>query len=121
MDNSAKFEKRDFVSGLFLKSGFGPFALERLAATSGGRFPALWPSGGYGSQWPSPGVPRFDPKKMRRYAPDNTIEVSSALERLVDDATEHLQRVVDEHSGTPWALIAERELAMPIGWKWTER
>ncbi|MDP6720633.1 MAG: VWA domain-containing protein, partial [Pirellulaceae bacterium] len=238
-----------------LESGFGPFALERLAATSGGRFLALRPSGGYGSQWPSPGVPRFDPKKMRRYAPDNTtdeeyqkkldgnaacrslteaarlsdlelmafpdqefvkqseaqlttllakaqqvaaklepaiiklhetlkkgakdrekltsprwqagydlamgrataarariegynamlaaikrgkkfedessntwvlesadtIEASSALERLVDDAKEHLQRVVDEHPGTPWALIAERELAMPIGWKWTER
>lgn len=243
-----------------LDSGFGPFALERLATTSGGRFLALHAgagsySGGYGSQWPAAGVPRFDPEKMRRYAPDNTtqeeyqkildgnaacralteaaqlsdlellefpdqqfvkqteaqlttlvgkaqqvaaklepaiirlhetlqkgekdrakltsprwqagydlamgrasaarariegynamlaaikrgknfenessntwvlesadtIDASSALKRLVDDAKKYLQRVVDEHPGTPWALIAERELVMPIGWKWTER
>jgi hypothetical protein len=238
-----------------LDSGFGPFALERLATTSGGRFLAMRATGAYGSKWPAAGVPRFDPKKMRRYAPDNmtkeeyqkildanaacrsltdaarlselkltvfpeqefvkrseaqlttllakaqqvtaklepaivklhetlkrgvkdrdkltsprwqagydlamgrataarariegynamlaavkrgkkfenessntwvlmpsdTIEASSALRRLVSDARMYLQRVVEEHSGTPWALIAERELMTPIGWKWTER
>jgi len=243
-----------------LDSGFGPFALERLATTSGGRFLALGAGGGmysgsYASQWPAPGVPRFDPQTMRRYAPDNTtaaeydkilsenaacralvnasqlselellsfpeqqfvkqseaqlttllgkaqqvaaklepaiiklhetleqgkkdreklttprwragydlamgracaarariegynamlaavkrgksfeketsntwvlesaetIEASSALKRLIDDAKMYLQRVVDDHPGTPWALIAERELVMPIGWKWSER
>lgn len=243
-----------------LESGFGPFGLERLAVTSGGRFLALRPSGGsfssgYGSQWPAPNVPRFDPQKMRRYAPDNTtreeyqkildgnaacraltdaarlselellafpdqqfvkqseaqlttllgkaqqvaaklepaiielhetlkkgekdrekltsprwqagfdlamgracaarariegynamlaaikrgrnfenassntwvlesadtIEASTALKRLVDDAKKYLQRVATDHPGTPWALIAERELMMPIGWKWSER
>ena len=43
-----------------------------------------------------------------------TIEASSALGRLVDNAKKYLQRVVDDHPGTPWALVAERELAMPI-------
>ena len=50
----------------------------------------------------------------------DTIEASTALKRLVDEAKKYLQRVVDEHPGTPWALIAEHELQMPIGWKWTE-
>ncbi len=50
-----------------------------------------------------------------------SIDASSALKRLIDDAKMYLQRVVDDHPGTPWALIAERELVMPIGWKWTER
>jgi hypothetical protein len=31
-----------------------------------------------------------------------------------------LQGVVQNHSGTPWALLAQRELDEPIGWKWTE-
>jgi hypothetical protein len=53
--------------------------------------------------------------------PSDTIEASSALRRLVSDARMYLQRVVEEHPGTPWALIAERELMTPIGWKWTER
>lgn len=32
----------------------------------------------------------------------------------------YLQRVVDDHPGTPWAMLAERELAVPLGWKWRE-
>jgi hypothetical protein len=32
-----------------------------------------------------------------------------------------LQRVIDEHPNTPWAMMADRELQTPIGWKWTER
>jgi hypothetical protein len=52
--------------------------------------------------------------------PSDTIEASSALQNLAARADEHLQRVVDEHPGTPWAAIAEHELKTPIGWKWTE-
>ena len=33
---------------------------------------------------------------------------------------EYLNRVVDDHAGTPWALLAERELSAPMGWGWTE-
>lgn len=31
-----------------------------------------------------------------------------------------LESVRDNHSGTPWALLAERELAAPLGWEWRE-
>ena len=47
-------------------------------------------------------------------------EASSSLRNLAQRATTHLQRVVDEHPGTPWAAIAEFELKTPFGWKWTE-
>jgi hypothetical protein len=35
-----------------------------------------------------------------------------------EKATEYLQRVVKEHSGTPWALMAARELEIPMGFRW---
>jgi len=44
----------------------------------------------------------------------------TAMQKLADKAKFYLQRVVDEHPGTPWALIAERELATPLGWQWQE-
>ena len=31
-----------------------------------------------------------------------------------------LQKVVTDHPGTPWALLAQRELKDPMGLKWTE-
>jgi von Willebrand factor type A domain len=54
-------------------------------------------------------------------APSDEISVGSALEKLAAQAREYLSRVKDQHPGTPWALLAERELADPLGWKWTER
>jgi hypothetical protein len=47
-------------------------------------------------------------------------EASSSLRNLAKRADEHLQRVIDEHPGTPWAAIAEYELKTASGWKWTE-
>jgi hypothetical protein len=35
-------------------------------------------------------------------------------------ARKHLERVVAEHPGTPWALIAADELATPLGYAWEE-
>ncbi len=46
--------------------------------------------------------------------------VGSSLEKLSGEAKEYLQRVVKEHPGTPWALLAQKELATPLGWDWTE-
>jgi hypothetical protein len=51
----------------------------------------------------------------------DAIEAGSAIEKQAERAKEYLNRVVTEHGGTPWAWLAERELAIPIGWKWTER
>lgn len=42
------------------------------------------------------------------------------MERDAADAREYLRRVVEDHAGTPWAALAERELGQPLGWKWTE-
>ena len=52
--------------------------------------------------------------------PANTLEAGSALQKLVDRAQMYLNRIIKEHPGTPWAYLANRELATPIGWKWTE-
>jgi hypothetical protein len=53
--------------------------------------------------------------------PAAEVKASSALEKLSVQAREYLTRVTEEHKGTPWAYLAERELAEPLGWKWTER
>lgn len=48
------------------------------------------------------------------------ITVGSATEKQAEQAKTYLQRVVREHPGTPWALLAENELKDPLGWKWEE-
>ena len=40
--------------------------------------------------------------------------------KLAANAKKYLTRVVDEHPGTPWALLAKRELSTPLGWRWRE-
>jgi hypothetical protein len=49
------------------------------------------------------------------------VTASSALEKMATQSREYLTRVKDQHPGTPWAYLAERELTEPLGWKWTER
>ncbi|MFP6648121.1 MAG: VWA domain-containing protein, partial [Pirellulaceae bacterium] len=51
---------------------------------------------------------------------DEISGVGSQLEKAGDKAREYLGRVVTDHPGTPWALLAQRELNEPIGWKWME-
>lgn len=53
--------------------------------------------------------------------PADEISVGSQLDKLAKQAHEYLERVKRQHAGTPWALLAERELKVPIGWKWTEK
>lgn len=45
---------------------------------------------------------------------------ASTLEKLADRAKSYLERVVADHEGTPWAMLAERELSTPMGWRWDE-
>lgn len=52
--------------------------------------------------------------------PSDTISAGSVYEKLIVQSKTYLQRVVKEHPGTPWAFFAERELEIPLGWKWTE-
>ena len=45
----------------------------------------------------------------------------SSLEKLIKDARAQLERIQHEHPDTPWALMAQRELKAPLGWKWQDR
>lgn len=56
-----------------------------------------------------------------RIAPDAEISYGGAkVEKAVKEAVFLLKRVVTEHAGTPWALLAQRELKDPLGFKWVE-
>jgi hypothetical protein len=46
--------------------------------------------------------------------------VGSQTEKLAAQARTTLERVVNEHPGTPWATIAAEELAIPLGYAWKE-
>ena len=52
--------------------------------------------------------------------PADTIETGSQDAKLLAKAKSYLERVVDEHPDTPWAMLAARELETPLGWKWTQ-
>jgi hypothetical protein len=51
---------------------------------------------------------------------DDLTSVGSALQKVGDRARMYLERVVKDHEGTPWALLASQELKDPLGWKWEE-
>lgn len=55
-----------------------------------------------------------------RLVPDQEIHYSDKAKVAGDEAQLLLQRVVNEHPGTPWAVLAQRELKDPLGFKWIE-
>lgn len=61
--------------------------------------------------------PKSDTWKL---VPSDTVKVGSATEKQAKQANELLMRVVSDHPGTPWALIAAEELRTPLGYEWTE-
>ena len=67
------------------------------------------------------GMPFEDPKKNTWIlVPDSAISVGSKLEKEGAAAVKLLKEVAERHKGTPWGLLASRELANPVGWKWVE-
>ncbi|MFM7845222.1 MAG: vWA domain-containing protein [Planctomycetota bacterium] len=52
--------------------------------------------------------------------PADEISIGSQHEKLAEKAKMYLNRVMTDHPGTPWALLAQRELKDKIGWKWVE-
>jgi hypothetical protein len=52
--------------------------------------------------------------------PHESKSASSVLEKMLNQSLAYLNRVVKDHPGTPWALMAERELQTKLGWEWTE-
>lgn len=65
---------------------------------------------------------KFENEKNNTWVltPSNDVVTGGQAAKLATKAREYLQRVADEHPGTPWAMLAQRELATPIGWKWKE-
>jgi hypothetical protein len=65
---------------------------------------------------------RFKDPKSNTFVlkPADEISVGSQLEKMANQARVYLERVVKEHPGTPWALLAATELKEPIGWRWDE-
>jgi hypothetical protein len=52
--------------------------------------------------------------------PADNFETESTIKKMAEKAKTYLDRVVQEHPGTPWAKIAEEELKTPLGWTWKE-
>lgn len=52
--------------------------------------------------------------------PSDEISVGSKWVSEAKRAKELLNGVAEDHPGTPWALLAEQELSVPIGWEWKE-
>jgi len=55
-----------------------------------------------------------------RLRPSEKISTGSVLSKEADLAKLYLERVAQQHPGTPWAAIAQRELKVPFGWEWDE-
>jgi hypothetical protein len=52
---------------------------------------------------------------------DDLSKLDSQTAKLAQQAKALLERVVKEHPGTPWALLAGEELKRSMGYTWTER
>ncbi len=52
--------------------------------------------------------------------PADSIETGSQAQKLMEKGKSYLTRVVEEHPDTPWAMLAQRELSIPMGWRWEE-
>ena len=55
-----------------------------------------------------------------RLVPSTETTSSDKAPAMASEARKLLERVVAEHPGTPWALLAQRELKDPFGFKWVE-
>ncbi len=55
-----------------------------------------------------------------RLVPTEEILSGERVEKVAKETRVLLQRVVDDHPNTPWALLAKRELKDPFGFKWAE-
>jgi hypothetical protein len=67
-------------------------------------------------------APKFkDPKSNTwRLVPTEEILSGDRVEKVAKETRALLQKVVDDHPNTPWALLAKRELKDPFGFKWAE-
>jgi hypothetical protein len=52
--------------------------------------------------------------------PADNFETESTIKKTADKAKMYLERVINDHPGTPWLKVAEEELKLPLGWSWEE-
>ena len=52
--------------------------------------------------------------------PSDEVSAGSQYAKLAEKARMYLNRVVQDHPNTPWAMLAQRELKDPLSWEWTE-
>lgn len=52
--------------------------------------------------------------------PSDEISTGVQVKKMAGKGVELLEKVIREHEGTPWELIARRELKQPLGWSWNE-
>jgi hypothetical protein len=45
----------------------------------------------------------------------------SSIDKMCKQSRKYLERVVKEHPGTPWEMMATRELQTVCGWEWTAK
>lgn len=65
---------------------------------------------------------KFEKKESNLWTlrPSKDITSGPATKKMANKAQEYLKRVIDEHAGTPWAILAEREFSTQMGWEWKE-
>lgn len=70
---------------------------------------------------------KVNPKKFEkqgsnrwRLVASNNVSSGQAVKKMAAKASEYLNRVIDQHGGTPWQIMAEREKSAPLGWEWKE-
>lgn len=67
------------------------------------------------------GLKPKDPKNNTwELVPSTKVTAGSQLESLAKKAVMYLERVMNEHPGTPWELLARQELETPLSWEWRE-
>jgi hypothetical protein len=55
-----------------------------------------------------------------RLVPNKEVHLKDREVEMANEARALLERVIKEHPGTPWALLAQRELKDPFGLRWAE-
>jgi len=67
-------------------------------------------------------MPKFKNERSNAWklVPNDEIQYSDKAAEAAKQAKELLKRVVDEHPGTPWAVLAQREMKDAFGFKWVE-
>jgi len=65
---------------------------------------------------------KFEKQGNNQWQIKDSKEITSGAttKKLATRALEYLRRVVDEHPGTPWQYMAEREMSTQLGWEWKE-